>query len=336
MQYLHHERYWAEEEVREDGEKIAAGYRECIIHRDLKPDNMLLTKDWKLKLTDFGEARAVNLNQVRSASKHRRNGDREATAALLWRDIHALPYVHTGVRQTMTNVGTPIYVAPEVMAGYSYDATADSYSFGICLVAMIRGEKDLMEFYFQALRKTMKRKNKKGVGITILNNRMYSQGWRPLLPIEVTKNYPRLCTLIKRCWSQKMEERPGFDEIVRVMQGEVADEVRRRTEPIVEVYSQENDVVYHSRMGVTEEWGGFEEDDEGKLDTSLFVSRTVHERLMAELQERIRELGGGKEEREEEEVVEQVVRVVQQTPQQTAQEKKADEELKNLIAMMGK
>ena len=38
----------------------------------------------------------------------------------------------------MTSVGTPIYVAPEVMAGYAYDATADSYSFGICLVAMIR------------------------------------------------------------------------------------------------------------------------------------------------------------------------------------------------------
>jgi len=28
------------------------------------------------------------------------------------------------------------------MAGYSYDSTADSYSFGICLVAIIRGEKD--------------------------------------------------------------------------------------------------------------------------------------------------------------------------------------------------
>ena len=52
---------------------------ECIIHRDLKPDNMLLTEDWSLKLTDFGEARAVELDL------------------------------------TMTQVGTPIYVAPEIM-----------------------------------------------------------------------------------------------------------------------------------------------------------------------------------------------------------------------------
>jgi len=42
---------------------------------------------------------------------------------------------------------------------------------------MIRGEKDVLEFYFQALQKTMKRKmmkrkTKAGVGITILNNQM--------------------------------------------------------------------------------------------------------------------------------------------------------------------
>ena len=243
VQYLHHEQYWAEEEVQEDGVVVEAGYRECIIHRDLKPDNMLLTKDWQLKLTDFGEARAVNLNQI------------------------------------MTNVGTPIYVAPEVMAGNRYDATADSYSFGVCLVAMIRGEKDVLEFYFQALRKTMKRKTKKGVGITILNNRMYSQGWRPLLPLEFEKSYPKLCKLLKRCWAQEMEDRPSFDEIVRVMQGEVTEEVLRKEEPEITVYSVEDDALFHERMGKDEQF----EEEEGMGNTMGMVRKEVHEAVVAEL-----------------------------------------------------
>jgi len=83
VQYLHNERYYSED----DGM-----FRDCIIHRDLKPDNMLLTEDWLMKLTDFGEARAVNLNQ------------------------------------TMTSVGTPIYVAPEVMCADHYDHKVDVYS----------------------------------------------------------------------------------------------------------------------------------------------------------------------------------------------------------------
>jgi len=37
----------------------------------------------------------------------------------------------------------------------------------------------------------MKRKTKKGVWITILNNRMYSKGWWPLLPLEFKKSYPK-------------------------------------------------------------------------------------------------------------------------------------------------
>ena len=48
---------------------------------------MLLTKDWQLKLTDFGEARAVNLNQVRSTSKHRKDDGPTRPQ----RDFHALP-----------------------------------------------------------------------------------------------------------------------------------------------------------------------------------------------------------------------------------------------------
>jgi serine/threonine protein kinase len=90
-----------------------AGWKESVIHRDLKPDNMLLTRDWTLKLTDFGEARAQNTGGA------------------------------------MTTVGTPIYIAPEVMWGDLYDGKADTWSYGLCLVAMIRAQGTLEQFFYQ-------------------------------------------------------------------------------------------------------------------------------------------------------------------------------------------
>ena len=52
-----------------------------IIHRDLKPDNCLITDTYSVKICDFGEARAIDLDN------------------------------------TMTMVGTPMYIAPEVVKG---------------------------------------------------------------------------------------------------------------------------------------------------------------------------------------------------------------------------
>ena len=75
-------------------------WKDCIIHRDLKPDNILVTDDFTAKLTDFGEARSADLNL------------------------------------TMTTVGTPIYIAPEILRNDRYDSKVDVYSFGI-LVATV-------------------------------------------------------------------------------------------------------------------------------------------------------------------------------------------------------
>ena len=49
-------------------------------------------------------------------------------------------------------MGTPIYVAPEVMRGERYSSKVDVYSFGVILVAMIRAEANIIEFFFESLR----------------------------------------------------------------------------------------------------------------------------------------------------------------------------------------
>jgi serine/threonine protein kinase len=166
-------------------------WKDCVIHRDLKPDNLLVTTDNVLKLTDFGEARAAELNL------------------------------------TMTAVGTPIYVCPEIIRNDRYDTKADSYSFGIVLVAMMRIEESIVEFFFNALMRKMGKTSRAGIGLNTLNVNL-EEGWRPKLPAEM---YPSLINLIVRCWDDNPAVRPSFDEMVQILLNEVSQEVRNNPEP---------------------------------------------------------------------------------------------------------
>ncbi|CUG92290.1 protein kinase, putative, partial [Bodo saltans] len=76
-----------------------------MCHRDIKPDNILVTPEGRCKLADFGASRAL-----------------ERTALL------------------KTCVGTPYYMAPEVVQGEGYDESADIWSFGATLFEMASGK----------------------------------------------------------------------------------------------------------------------------------------------------------------------------------------------------
>lgn len=78
---------------------------EQIIHRDIKPDNIMLTPDGHVKLTDMGLARtAVELENVTEVS------------------------------------GTPAYMNPEQFTKQPMDCRADIYSLGVCLYHGITGQ----------------------------------------------------------------------------------------------------------------------------------------------------------------------------------------------------
>ena len=95
--------------VDKDYQKLLAGYfckiayalEHChsqnIFHRDIKPENIMLGKNGNIKLIDFGL----------SIAAEKINNKKEV-------------------------VGTPYYIAPEVLSG-KYDKQCDIWSLGVCL-----------------------------------------------------------------------------------------------------------------------------------------------------------------------------------------------------------
>ena len=96
---------------------MAAAHAADIVHRDLKPDNILVAADGRVKILDFGLARAIAGDPVE-----------QVTAAGL-----------TGVG---TIVGTVHYMSPEQARGQAaLGPQSDQFSFGLILYELLAGQK---------------------------------------------------------------------------------------------------------------------------------------------------------------------------------------------------
>ena len=84
---------------------IEAAHENGIVHRDIKPQNIIISMDGKVKVTDFGIARAAS-SQTMSA----------------------------------TAVGSVHYISPEQARGGYCDTRSDIYSFGVTLYEMMTGK----------------------------------------------------------------------------------------------------------------------------------------------------------------------------------------------------
>ena len=120
----------------------------------------------------------------------------------------------------------------------------------------------------------------------------YSEGWRPLLPLTFASAYPKLHTLIQECWRVRRKERPNFDDIVKRLQGDIGDEIKRKEEPKIELYSKEDDVVYRNRMGKEDELSDSDEEEGGGKSTRRedVVSKTKHDKALAAKDKAMQEL----------------------------------------------
>ncbi|KAJ7982559.1 putative Kinase [Quillaja saponaria] len=106
-----------------------------VVHRDLKPDNLLISQDGHIKLTDFGLSQVGLINSTDDLS-----GPAVSTNGFLGDDERKTqPSLNREQRQKQSVVGTPDYLAPEILLGMGHGATADWWSVGVILFELLVG-----------------------------------------------------------------------------------------------------------------------------------------------------------------------------------------------------
>jgi len=95
-------------------------HRQGVIHRDVKPANIMVLKDGKVKVTDFGIAKAVSQSQTKSGIV----------------------------------LGTPNYMSPEQINGHEIDGRSDIFSLGVVFFELLTGVlpfhgKNLTNLFYQ-------------------------------------------------------------------------------------------------------------------------------------------------------------------------------------------
>jgi TolB-like protein len=105
-------------------EGLAAAHEKGIVHRDLKPANVVLTRDGRVKILDFGVARRLPLPDATPDTSAATQGEPTQPGVV---------------------IGTLSYLSPEQARGDPVDGRSDVFSFGALLYEMLTGRRAFRE-----------------------------------------------------------------------------------------------------------------------------------------------------------------------------------------------
>jgi hypothetical protein len=104
---------------------LEAAHERGIVHRDLKPSNVKITPEGRVKLLDFGLAKAVEAE-----------GAADGAAA-----VSQSPTLSRCMSEAGVILGTAAYMSPEQARGTRVDKRADIWAFGVVLYEMLTGNR---------------------------------------------------------------------------------------------------------------------------------------------------------------------------------------------------
>eukprot|EP00007_Cunea_sp_BSH-02190019_P005479 CAMPEP_0174229626 /NCGR_PEP_ID=MMETSP0417-20130205/530_1 /TAXON_ID=242541 /ORGANISM="Mayorella sp, Strain BSH-02190019" /LENGTH=538 /DNA_ID=CAMNT_0015307187 /DNA_START=310 /DNA_END=1923 /DNA_ORIENTATION=+ len=146
-----------------------------FIHRDLKTGNLLVDENWNVCVCDFGLA-------------------------------HVKTHGDKGVRGSYGSIGTPLWMAPEVLLDKPYDTSADVYSFGIVLWELLTCKDPFP-----------------GIDtFSMMLDEVVQKQKRPEIPPECPT---RLKKLIQACWDADPKRRPAFEKILPLFDEIIVDSI---------------------------------------------------------------------------------------------------------------
>ena len=122
------------------GRGLAAAHAAGLVHRDFKPDNVIVGRDGRVRVVDFGIVGAIGSVEPRTQGEARAvvspNADAEST-------LTVGPITAAGAI-----VGTPAYMAPEQRRAEGTDESADQFAFCVVLWELVYGARPFDSTHF--------------------------------------------------------------------------------------------------------------------------------------------------------------------------------------------